>query len=640
MNPTAEQLAARLNPTASTVNVPTAGLYRMQGDFGTQLFDLTNGKSFDLLNAFGGGTANGNAGGQASAAVAKLKSDYGIDFNSLPTFDYGGYIQNKNMTYVNGVAPGKIYGTGGYQFQNAGTDPNSFFAAPIGPAASTSVAINTTQNALGPGVQPGVQPALTGPAATAATGATALPNNGGAPPAAQPAVDYTLHPGESIAQYNARIASGNSNLPAPGTTSPSGVTNTATAAPQPTSIPSTLTPPTSSGGTYTPPTGNAAADATQYTTSLTTQLASLKATLDASYQSKISGYQSQIDALNKQQADATNSESSVVSKETTDKQAALATEQKQFQDQYDAKQALINEMDGLLTTGNQVIEQMKATTGLSSIMSPRISQTMTDVAARAGIINSLLSARDGQISAAQAQLRSSTDAITSIAKDQIDYYNSIIDASKSKITSLTSDQKTYIDAQIQQQQDTIKTVQTNVDAISKAMLDPTTADAFNRAGVSLTDSPAQINAKLATYGYATELSDNANKMAAAGYSSTPIAGVTPVTTTDTHGVQKNWYKEQTSGGFTIGNTRFDANGNVIVSSPTPAKPSSPSSSDSSKGTMSNAMFVNVALTRAGISYPDALAKIPSGKVGVVDNATGQVGYIDLTEYNTKTYTLL
>ncbi len=40
-------------------------------------------------------------------------------------------------------------------------------------------------------------------------------------------IDYTKHPDESIQQYNARIAAANPNLPAPGTTSPTGITNSA-----------------------------------------------------------------------------------------------------------------------------------------------------------------------------------------------------------------------------------------------------------------------------------------------------------------------------------------------------------------------------------------------------------------------------
>jgi hypothetical protein len=56
-------------------------------------------------------------------------------------------------------------------------------------------------------------------------------NNQGLTP--QSSTWYQLQPNETIANYNARIASANPNLPAPGTTSSTGVTNTATAATQP-----------------------------------------------------------------------------------------------------------------------------------------------------------------------------------------------------------------------------------------------------------------------------------------------------------------------------------------------------------------------------------------------------------------------
>ncbi len=72
----------------------------------------------------------------------------------------------------------------------------------------------------------------------------------------------------------------------------------------------------------------------------------------------------------------------------------------------------------------------------------------------------------------------------------------------------------------------------------------------------------------------------------------------------------------------------------------PVKPSSSTATtaNTSKGTMSNTEWVNIALTRAGMSYQDAVAKVPAGKMGVIDNASGQFGYIDPTEYNTKQYT--
>lgn len=331
-------------------------------------------------------------------------------------------------------------------------------------------------------------------------------------------------------------------------------TAAAPAAPPQTPITNPVTPPANTT-TFTLPQGNAGTTLDQYQTSIQTQLDAQKAQLAQAYQEQQANYQQEIDALNSQndqyqqlEAAGLSAEGNSVQQEIAAKQAALTQEQAQFQQAYDAKTALISEMDGLLTTGNGIIDQMKNTTGLTSIMTPRITQTMADVTARAGVITSLLSAYDGQIGVAQNQLKSTTDALTSLYGDQITYYQNVIafydNAQKvndTQLATLSSDQKTYIDAQIAMLQDNVNNTQKNVDTITAAMLDPTKALAYASAGVSLNDSPAQITAKLGTFAYSQELADTSSKMSAAGYSEQPVHGVTPVTITDSQGKTTLWY---------------------------------------------------------------------------------------------------
>lgn len=284
-------------------------------------------------------------------------------------------------------------------------------------------------------------------------------------------------------------------------------------APKPTQIGNPVTPPSTGGAAPTFPQSQGGTAADIFHTSLTSSLDTLRGQLDQTYNSRISEYDTKIKAIESEQKDLQSSMDmgmstmgSVTLGAAKDKAAALETEKKQFQEQYDAKQALIGEMDGLLTAGNQIVETMRKTTGLSSIMSPRIAQTMSDVVARAGIIKTLLDARDGQIGVAQSQLRTTVDTITSIAHDQIDWYKSLVnfyDSQKkdnaAKITTLSREEKTYIDAKINQMEGMVKNAQDTANLISKAMLDPDTALAYNKAGISLTDTPPQIAQKLATY---------------------------------------------------------------------------------------------------------------------------------------------
>lgn len=349
------------------------------------------------------------------------------------------------------------------------------------------------------------QPVYVPPTANAAPGQSA--------PSSQVNTNLWLQPGETISAYNARIAASNPNLPAPGTTSSTGVKNTAIAAPQPTPLGSTLTPPTAYGQQPTLPNATAPTSAQQFVTSISATLDAQKQQLQDAYKQQVADKQKQIDAITKQQGELQQlqdtgmmGEHSVVQQETADKQAAYQLELQRVNDNYNANQTLVSEMDGLLTTGNQLVEQMKETTGLASIMNPRIAQTMSDVAARVGVIQAVLAARNDQIGVAQNQLKTSLDAITSIASDQINYYKNLLNFyeqqksdNQSQIVDLTKDQKTYIDAQLGMLQDNVQQTQQTYNLIKQAMLDPDTAMIYGKAGVSLTDSIQQINEKLSAY---------------------------------------------------------------------------------------------------------------------------------------------
>lgn len=273
-----------------------------------------------------------------------------------------------------------------------------------------------------------------------------------------------------------------------------------------------VTPPTG-GGTPTPPNANAPTLADQFNTSLSATLASQQSQLQDALKTQQANYQTQIDAMKQQASDAQNMESmglsneqSTVAAETAAKTAALEQEKQQFQQNYDTRQKLTDQLQTLLTTGQSIIQQMKGTTGLSSIMSPRISQTMTDVQGQAGVITAALAASSEQIGLAQSQLKTSLDAISSIYTDQVDYWKNVISfydnqvkTDNAQVASLSKDQSAYIDAQIKTLQDNVTNTQKTAEYLQNAMLDPAKALTFAKAGVSLTDTPAQINQKLATY---------------------------------------------------------------------------------------------------------------------------------------------
>jgi hypothetical protein len=59
-----------------------------------------------------------------------------------------------------------------------------------------------------------------------------------------------------------------------------------------------------------------------------------------------------------------------------------------------------------------------------------------------------------------------------------------------------------------------------------------------------------------------------------------------------------------------------------------------------KGSMSDAVFVESSLKSQNLNYQNIINNTPSGQKAVLDNATGQVGYIPYAEFNSSKYTSL
>ena len=72
----------------------------------------------------------------------------------------------------------------------------------------------------------------------------------------------------------------------------------------------------------------------------------------------------------------------------------------------------------------------------------------------------------------------------------------------------------------------------------------------------------------------------------------------------------------------------------------PTTPPPPSGTIVSKGTLSDKAFVEKALTANKLSYASVTGNVPQGQIPVLDNATGQPGYIPVSEYTSNKYTKL
>jgi len=171
---------------------------------------------------------------------------------------------------------------------------------------------------------------------------------------------------------------------------------------------------------------------------------------------------------------------------------------------FEANQKLTNELQTLLTDGNALIKQQQDATSLGAIKNPRLNQTISDVSARAGVLQAVLSARNGQIAQAYNMIDRSVNAINADRQDQLDYFKTLYNfyegkkgVEQQKLLTLTGDQKKYLDAQIGILENDMTRAQQSADTIKKLITDPTTAKIASDAGITLNDTPEQIGQKFA-----------------------------------------------------------------------------------------------------------------------------------------------
>ena len=115
---------------------------------------------------------------------------------------------------------------------------------------------------------------------------------------------------------------------------------------------------------------------------------------------------------------------------------------------FEANQTLVNELEQLLTEGNEYIRQQKEVTGLAAVRNPRIQKSMDEVTGRAAIIESVISARNGQIAQAENLIDRSINAIAADRQDRLFYYETILDLNRRDILSLDTDSKNIAQEQL------------------------------------------------------------------------------------------------------------------------------------------------------------------------------------------------
>lgn len=180
------------------------------------------------------------------------------------------------------------------------------------------------------------------------------------------------------------------------------------------------------------------------------------------------------------------------------------------------QKALLDELDQLLTEGNNLIREQQQITGISAIRNPRIQQTMEDVAARAGVINAVVNLQNTYLANAYQSIDRSIANIQADRQDRLNYYNTVLSLADRDIVELTQESRRIAEEQTDLLRFDLNNAQESVNMIKQLMIDPSSALLMSQAGVTLNDSVEVINTKMSEAQYANEVRDASNSITSSG----------------------------------------------------------------------------------------------------------------------------
>ena len=314
-------------------------------------------------------------------------------------------------------------------------------------------------------------------------------------------------------------------------------------------------------GVFIPPTPEAPSITDQYTQSMLATLERQRLTLEQRYQTELTATQTKLEAAQKRQEEFLATQKGVLEEEVKPLLEPFRAdiekterERLKVEENFFANQQLTNELETLLTTIQADLQREKDITGLTAIRQPRIEKATEEATARVGVIEATMAARNNQITVANNLIDRTVTAMTADRNDQLTYYNALlsfydkqIDLEGAKIITLSEQEQNWIKAEIGLLEGDLASTQANVDYIKGLMLDPNTAWIMAQSGVTLNDTPAEVQQKLADHSYRQEAVETRNQMEAQGYSYvTPeVAATKPegtiATITDSKGVVRNYY---------------------------------------------------------------------------------------------------
>lgn len=189
---------------------------------------------------------------------------------------------------------------------------------------------------------------------------------------------------------------------------------------------------------------------------------------------------------------------------------------------FEANQKLTNELDSLLTESNELINIAMGRQVSGKVLDKSLSRTMADVQARAGVVEAVMSARNGQITTAERLIDRTVQAIVADRNDELSYYNTIIDLNNNKLIKLDTESYNLAEVSRDRAKKDVEQAEATATYVKSLMINPETAQFMADAGVSLSDGIDGIKVKMAKQAKTQEAVDTRNELINAGYDISPV----------------------------------------------------------------------------------------------------------------------
>lgn len=203
---------------------------------------------------------------------------------------------------------------------------------------------------------------------------------------------------------------------------------------------------------------------------------------------------------------------------------AAETAAASLEEDFNKRRAVVNELDTLLTQGNQLIEQSLNAPVSLSVLNKGVNNAAQAVQARAGVLQAVVAGLDGNVNAAHSIIENTRTAVAAQWQDQLDYnktYMSLVESgqlAKNKIND------NYANSQIVLAERKLNQLDATAKTITDLMIDPESAQFMADAGITLNDSVEEIQGKMAEQTKKQEIMNTKNTLIKEGYEYVPFPG--------------------------------------------------------------------------------------------------------------------